>query len=99
MGGVWGVEPHTPPFCPEVRSLSGPWPGGIVGMVFRELLALLVLVGPLTGPGDAAEYRLRVANLDDKPFEAFIDGAVGLDDGEFAMPRLEVSLDESAGRA
>jgi hypothetical protein len=76
--------------------LPGPCPGGIVVPVFREFLALFVLLGPLAGLCDAVEYRLRVANLYDKSFAAFIDGPIGLGDGELAMPRLEASLDESA---
>ena len=77
--------------------LARPVPRRYSEAVFRQLLALLVLLlGPLTGPGDAAEYRLRVANLYDKSFAAFVDGPIGLGDGELAMPRLEASLDESA---
>ena len=75
-GGAWGAELPCPA-VPSGASSSSPGrcPGGIVVAAFRQLRALLVLLlGPLTAPGDAAEYRLRVANLYDK---SFADGPIG----------------------
>jgi hypothetical protein len=78
------------------RRLSGLEPGGIVVPVFRQLLLSLCLLGVWAAPGHAVEYRLRLANLHDKSFAAFIDGPISRGDGELAMPRLEASLDDSA---
>jgi hypothetical protein len=61
-----------------------------------QLLILLLMLAALAAPVHAVEYRLRVANLYDKSFAAFIDGSIGRGDGELAMPRLEASLDEGA---
>ncbi len=62
-------------------------------MRLRLLLATVALALVEVAPAPAAEYGLRVANVYDSAFFAYLDGAIGRGEGEASLERLGGSLD------
>ncbi len=60
--------------------------------MYRAFLGLALLLG-ITGPAQAVEYRLQVANLYADSFVHYFDGPIGTGSGELVMDRLGRELD------
>jgi len=62
--------------------------------MYRGFLGLALLLG-ITGPVQAVEYRLQVANLYADSFVHYFDAPIGTGSGELVMDRLGQELDTS----
>jgi hypothetical protein len=60
--------------------------------MYRGFLGLALLLA-ITGPAQAVEYRLQVANLHADSFVHYFDGPIGTGSGELVMDRLGRALD------